>query len=113
MPSTRSTQSAFANVAASQTDSVVVAASTGKRIRVLNLVVVNGDTAASTVVFNTKPAGAGSAITATFKTGPNGVMVLGDSDGWFQTNPGEGLTVTTGAGAATAVAILVSYTLVN
>lgn len=106
-------QSAFANVAASQTDSNVVTAVANRAIRVLAVAVVNGDTAASTVVFNSKPGGGGSAISATFKTSANGVMVLPEaSRGWFQTNQGEALTVTTGAGAATNVAVHVTYILV-
>lgn len=113
MPSIRSSQSAFANVAASQTDASAVPAYANKRIRVLAVAIVNGDTAASTVTFNTKPVGAGSAISATFKSGPNALVELSSSDGWFQTNVGEGLSVTTGAGAVTPVAIQVVYTVVS
>lgn len=113
MPAFGGKNSAFANVAASQTDSSVVAAVTGRAIRVLSVAVVNGDTAGSAVTFNSKPAGAGAAISGTFKSGANGAIVLPESSGWFQTNIGEGLTVTTGAGAATNVGIHVTYALVG
>jgi len=115
VPLDRSIGMAFANVAASQTDAAFTPALTavpGRAYRVLALAIVNGDTAGSTVVLNSKPTGAGTAKSATFKTAANGVLVLPEGGGWFQTNRGEGLTVTTGAGAATAVAILVTYTLV-
>jgi hypothetical protein len=98
---------AFANVAASQTDSSIVAAVASKKIRVVSAVVVGGATA-TTIVFNTKPAGAGSAKTPTFANAANGGFVLGFNEtGWFETASGEGLTVTTGAGATTGV--LVQY----
>lgn len=97
---------AFANVAASATDSAVVSAQTGKKIRVLNVAVSCGATP-STVTFNTKPAGAGSACSATF----NNSISLPDGDGYFETNAGEGLTVTTGAGSTTGIQL--AYTLIT
>jgi hypothetical protein len=98
----------FANVAASQTDSVLVAAVPGTAIKVLGVVAQAGGTA-TTIVFNTKPTGAGTAISATFQNGTNGSVVLPETengDGWFETNVGEGLTCTTGAGSTTAVQII-------
>lgn len=98
---------AFANVAASQTDSSIVAAVAGKVIRVLAVVAVAGGTATN-LTFNTKPSGAGTAISPLFANGINGGEVLPfNPSGWFQTNSGEGLTVTTGAGSTTG--ILVTY----
>jgi hypothetical protein len=97
---------AFANVAASSTDTSLVSAVAGKKIRVLNATVSCGATASS-VTFNSKPAGAGSAISATF----NNSVALSDGDGYFETNVGEGLSVTTGAGSTTG--IQVAYTLVT
>lgn len=92
---------AFANIAASQTASSLVAAIAGKRIRVLGLVLLAGATA-TTAIFNS----AGTAISMTFANGANGGAVLPFSlGGWFQTNPGEALTVTTGAGSATGIQI--------
>jgi len=98
---------AFANVAQSQTDSSIVAAVTGKKIRVLAAVAVTGGTATN-LTFNTKPSGAGTAISPLFANAANGGEVLGfNPAGWFETASGEGLTVTTGAGATTG--ILVTY----
>jgi hypothetical protein len=103
---------AQASVAASQTDSVVVAAVTGKKIRVVAVAANHGDTTASSVTFNTKPSGAGTAISPALKGAANGLLAFGfNPGGWFQTNAGEGLTVTTGAGSTTG--FLVTYGLVS
>lgn len=97
---------AIANVAASQTDSVIVAAVTGRKIRVIAGWTIAGATA-TTVVFNTKPGGAGTAITPVIAQGVNSGLVLPNNhDGWFETNKGEGLTVTTGAGSSTGLIVL-------
>lgn len=97
---------AFANVNASSTDSSIVAAVTAKRIRVLAVAAVAGATA-TTLTFNTKPAGAGSAISPLLANGANGGEILPFSPvGWFQTASGEGLTVTTGSGSATGVLVV-------
>lgn len=94
---------AFANVAASQTDSVIVAAVAGKKIRVLAWGAVAGATATN-LTFNSKPAGAGVAISQLFANGANGGEVYNFNPlGWFETVAGEGLTVTTGAGATTGI----------
>lgn len=99
---------AYDSIALSQTDSVLVAASGTRRIRVHSVVINQGDTTPSTVTFNSKGSGAGTAISPALKAAANGGFVLPDNPaGWFQTNPGEALTVTTGAGSATAV--LVTY----
>jgi hypothetical protein len=96
-------QNANANVAASQTDSVLVAATPGKKVRVLWVVFQAGNVATA-LTFNSKGAGAGTAISPTFANGANGGFVLPlNNYGWFQTNAGEGLTVTTGAGSATGI----------
>lgn len=101
-----SIQYAFANVDASSTDGEIVAAVTGKAIRVLAFIAVAGDTA-TTLTFNTKPSGAGSAISALFANAANGGEVLSYNDaGWFETNSGEGLTVTTGAGSTTGIQVV-------
>lgn len=101
---------AFDNVAAGQTDDAQVAAVAGHRIRVINLVALCAATA-TTLTFNSKPAGAGAAIYALLANAVNGGEVLPrNEDGWFETNSGEGLSVTTGAGSTTGIAI--SYILV-
>lgn len=99
---------AFANVAASQTDSSLVAAVSGTPIKVLGLAAVCGGTATN-LTFNTKPSGAGTAISATFALGINGIFVLDETeskDGWFSTLTGEGLTCTTGAGSTIGIQII-------
>ena len=104
------TLKAFANVAAGTTDGDIVTAVAGKKIRVVSAACVAGATA-TTLTFNTKPAGAGSAISALFANGANGGEVLGyNPKGWFDTTVSEGLTVTTGAGATTGVHV--TYVLV-
>lgn len=99
---------AKADIAASQTDSVVVAAVAKHRIRVRAYTILVGGTATN-VTFNSKPSGAGSAISMVHQCGANGGVVIpdsGDNQGWFQTGEGEGLTVTTGAGAQAGVHVV-------
>jgi hypothetical protein len=103
----RGTLSEFANIATATTDGQVVAAVSNRRIRVLALAMVCGGTA-TTATFNTKGSGAGTAISPLFANSANGGAVLPLNDrGWFTTNVGEALTITTGAGSATG--ILVTY----
>ena len=99
----------FANVTASQTDSNLVSAITGKVIYVLQVAFVTAATATN-VTFNTKPAGSGTAISCLFANVANGGAVLPFSDkGWCKTNSGEGLTVTTGSGSTTGIQLLYEY----
>ena len=98
---------AFANVAASQTDSSIVAAVTAKIIRVISVICLAGGSTTN-ITFNSKPAGAGVAIAPLLANAANGGERFEMNEhGHFQTLAGEGLTVTTGAGATTGV--LVSY----
>jgi hypothetical protein len=100
----------FANVSASSTDSNIVTAVGGKKVRVVAFAAVCGGTA-TTLTFNSKPAGVGTAITMQFQNAANGGEVLNFNPvGWFDTNTGEGLTVTTGAGSTTGVQVV--YTLI-
>ena len=103
-------QRAFANIAQSQTDSSIVAATAGLTIRVLALTCVTGSSA-TTITFNSKPAGAGTAISPLFANGANGVLTLPwNPDGWLETTQGQGLTATTGAGASTGcLVVYVTY----
>lgn len=97
------------NIAKSQTNSVLLAAVSGKKIRVTGLAMVAGATATD-VTFRSKPSGAGTEITPLFAIAANGALVLPhNADGWFETVAGEALTVTTGNGATTG--ILVTYEL--
>lgn len=98
---------AYDSVAASTTDSALVAAVANKRIRVLTYMLNQGDTTPSAVTFNTKPAGSGTAIWPAIKYAANGgTNPPYNPRGWFSTNIGEGLTVTTGAGSTTGVAVV-------
>lgn len=96
---------AIANIAASSTDANVISAISNKCIRVVQLAMVCGGTATN-ITFNSKGTGSGTAISCLFANGTNGGAVLGyNPDGWFTTNNGEGLTVTTGAGSTTGIQI--------
>lgn len=97
---------AKANVAASQTDSNIVTAVASKKIRVLSFRLHAGATATN-VTFNSKPAGAGTAISELFACAINGGRAEGFSPvGHFETVSGEGLAVTTGAGATTGIGVV-------
>jgi hypothetical protein len=100
-----------ANIAASQTDSSLVSAKTGFIIAVYQLAVLVGGTATD-VTFNSKPSGAGVAISPLFAFGANGGIVLPFTGrAWFKTVVSEGLTVTTGAGSTSG--ILLSYKIIT
>lgn len=101
---------AIATVAGSQTDSNVVTAVTGSKIRVLSYAVSCVTTGVSTIVFNSKPAGAGTAISQTVNLAANGNVAEADNNGLFQTVVSEGLTVTTGTNQ---VSVRVTYILVD
>lgn len=97
---------AYDTIAASATDSSLVAAVAGKKIRVLAVVINQGDTTPSSVTFNSKSGGAGTAIYPALKAAANGGFVIPENPGgWFETNAGEGLSVTTGAGSTTGISI--------
>lgn len=101
---------AVANVTASSTNSSLVAAVTGKKIRVVSVVLSCGATATN-VTFRSKPVGTGTDLTAILQLGINGQVVMPHSaTGWFETASGEALTVTTGSGST--VGIVVNYILV-
>lgn len=97
---------AFANIAASTTDGAVVAAVSGYRIRVLDYLLMAGGTATN-ATFNTKPGGAGTAISMLHACAANGGVCTGEeSGGWFQTSLSEGLSLTTGAGSTVGVQVV-------
>ena len=96
---------AKASIAAATTDGALIAAVAGKKIRVVSLVISPGTTA-TVSTFNSKPAGAGVAISAPIYPAANQVVPLPfNPAGWFETASGEGLTVTTSAGATTGYQI--------
>lgn len=95
----------FSNVAASQVDAVLVAGVALKKIHVISLIMLAGAVDTS-ILFNSKPVGAGVAISMTFQNLAGGGVVLPrNPDGWFNTAVGEGLSVTTGVGAVTGIQI--------
>ena len=108
-------QSAWANTAASATDSALtnpISAGTlssgvaGARIRVYAVYAQCGGTATD-ITFNSKSAGAGTAIFPKVAAGINGGAVLPyNPKGWFTTKPGEGLTITTDAGSTSGIAVV-------
>ncbi len=104
----QTSRTAFANVAASTTDAVIIAGDTNLRtIKVVSVAFVAGATATN-ATFNSKGSGAGTAISCLFANGANGGAILNrNEDGWFNTNSGEALTLTTGSGSTTGV--LVNY----
>lgn len=90
------------NVAASQTDSSVIAAVTSKKIRVLALFTITG-TSATDLTFQSNA----TAITCLIANAANGGAVLPYNPvGWFETTAGEALKVTTGAGATTGIHVV-------
>jgi hypothetical protein len=98
---------AVANVAASQTDANVVTAVASRKLRVLFVSTQDAGTTTA-ITFNSKGGGAGTAISPLYQQAVNSGLNLNfNSAGWFQTNSGEALTVTTGTGTATG--ILVGY----
>ncbi|OFX05187.1 MAG: hypothetical protein A3E78_09165 [Alphaproteobacteria bacterium RIFCSPHIGHO2_12_FULL_63_12] len=96
---------AFANIAAATTDGAIVAAVASKKIRVLYLREQCG-AVATTIVYNSKPAGAGTAISSTHLNQANEKTIEESDHGLFETVSGEGLSATTGAGATTSVDVL-------
>jgi hypothetical protein len=100
---------AWDNVAAAATDSVLVTnPSTTRKIRVLRVFLNATDAGVSTFTFNSKGGGAGTAISPTFETPLNGGFVLGGGDdgGWFETNVGESLTITTAAASTVSIIVV-------
>lgn len=104
---------AFGNIAASTTDGTLtksdggtLTAVAGKRMKVYGIWFMAG-IAATNVTFNSKGAGAGTAISALFAAIANGGAAPPVSPlGWFATNVGEVLTVTTGTGATVGVQVV-------
>jgi hypothetical protein len=91
------------DVAASQTDSAIVAAVAGHIIRVHAFILLCGATA-TVVTFKSKPAGGGSDISPDFQLGANLPLEPGwNPVGWFQTVVSEGLSIDTGAGSTTSI----------
>src|SRR3990167_9496311 len=99
---------AILNVAAAQTDTSLVAAVSGKIIRVLSATALTGATATNLTFSSKLGADASVAISPLFANAINGGFHLPMNEhGHLQTVAGAALTVTTGAGSTTG--ILISY----
>jgi len=94
---------AWANLAVG-TDTAFVSAVATKKIRVLGVILTAPGPA--TIVFNSKPAGAGVAISASLNlsngTGAAVLVLPPEVCGWFETVAGEGLTATVATNAVSA-----------
>lgn len=89
-----------ANVAASTTDATLVAAVTSKKLLIRSVSISNQGATATDATLNTKPGGAGTAISEKITSnGYGGREKAPDDKGHYETAAGEGLTVTTGAGS--------------
>ena len=109
-------KTSFANVAASQTDANIITKKDGVVMRIIGGWAVVAGTAMD-ITFNSKGTGAGTAVTALIPCGINGGLLMPSPSqdrsgeppfGYFDTNKGEGLTVTTGAGAS-IVGVTIRY----
>lgn len=103
---------AVAAVAASATDAAFISAGgSGMKVIVTQLVIVNGATGTSTLQLNTKGSSAGTTLfPASLVLAASAQLVLPYSDGgWFTSNPGEGITISTGAGNTTNAFFIASY----
>lgn len=98
----------FATVTGVTVDGALIAATAGKIIRVLSYGL--SAQSASNIVFNSKPTGAGAAITHTIYLAANGNFREVDNNGLFETVAGEGLSCTTGANT---VGVRITYILVD
>ena len=107
-------KTSVSNVAPSTTDANIITGMDAKVIRVIGGWVVAAGTATN-ITFNTKPIGSGTVISSTIYCGINGGLVMplptpvpfGQAPfGYFDTNKGDGLTVTTGAGASVGVTVV-------
>lgn len=99
---------AKSDVASSQTDSALISAKVGVVNRIIGGFIIVAGTATN-VTLNSKGTGAGTSITSTLPCGINGGISwpiaaqqnTGDPPfGYFESARGEGITVTTGAGAS-------------
>lgn len=100
---------AFANVAASSTDTVLIQGIADRVILIKGLVMQCGATATD-VTFNTKTLTVGTAISAKFQLGINGTSVFPFSDsGLMKMVPGNSLSVTTSAGSTVGIQLIYEY----
>jgi hypothetical protein len=99
---------AKANIASGTTDGAIVAAVTGKKIRLLHYSAMTAGTATD-LTFTSKPAGAGTALSALKSCGVNGGLVSGYCPAGVipDTTVSQGLSATTSAsGVATGIDVV-------
>lgn len=116
MQNSMNTRRFLVDVAASQTDQVILAAQllpSGQNasIRVLGVTLSSGVTAATTVQFNSKGGGAGTRISPLYRLGgaaaqPAQITLPIESLGWFETNQGEALTISNGPDLVTLTVLV-------
>lgn len=95
----------YNNIGVSQTAAPLIAAQTGRAIRVHSLVITAG-TATSSVFTSSE-----TTISGTFWSAANGGAVLPHNPtGWFETAKGSALGVTTSAGGTTGYTLTYSLT---
>ena len=105
---------ATSNIAPSTTDGLIITGKVGKVMRVVGGFLVCAGTATS-ITFNSKPIGSGTAITSAIACGANGGLAmtsppqiaLGEPPyGYFETAKGDGLSATTGSGSSIGVSLV-------
>ena len=95
----RSVQFKTVSPAVGTTDVAVVAAVPGRKIRLMSFGTVPAATPAATIQFTTKPSGGGTAISPAYPLTAATLLAPAVGEGGIcETNAGEGLSVTTGAG---------------
>lgn len=97
-------------VAASQTDSVLIAAASGSKIRVIGYSIGSAGTATTWTLGSKAGAGATTVVCGPFNTVANGAISVYGDYGLFDCVDSEGLVVTTGAGANTT--FFINYVLI-
>ncbi len=105
-------QRAFTNLSASSTDTQLVAGATGKVTRVLGVWLLAQGTSTA-VTFNSFLVATSTPITPVItcaNTG-GGIVMPFAGEGWFETETGADLTITSGAGSTVGVVVL--YVVVN
>lgn len=95
------------STAAATVDGVIIPAVAGKILRVVQFDISCGSAGASSISYNTKPAGAGTVIYGTIDfVASEKFGRYFNPFGWFQSNVGEGISASTGA---TLVKSMIGY----
>lgn len=107
--SPRRVKNVIADIAAAQTDAVLVAGQPNKSVRVIAAFINNVDVGVGTITFKSKGAGVGTPISPPIKLNTMSGVVLNDirDGGWFETIVGEALAMDTAAASATNVILVV------